>query len=70
MVRVLTCKICGETEMEYAKTGASIDNKYHCQSCYDKAMNIMEDTTIKEVFPNLPVSGSAYYLSKIVRDTK
>ena len=50
MSRILTCKKCGETEMEYAKTGACIDKKYHCQTCYDETMNKMEDEAIKEVF--------------------
>jgi len=50
MSRVLTCKICGEVEMEYAKTGASIDGKYHCQVCYEKAMDKMENSVISEVF--------------------
>lgn len=68
MSRILNCKICGETEMESAKTGACIDNKYHCQSCYDEAMDKSANETIKEVFPELPTSGSAYYLSKIARE--
>jgi hypothetical protein len=50
MARVLTCKICGEIEMEYAKTGASIDGKYHCQACYEAAMDKVENQAIKEVF--------------------
>ena len=50
MSRILTCKKCSEIEMEYAKTGACIDNKYYCQMCYDEAMNKMADEAIKEVF--------------------
>jgi hypothetical protein len=50
MARILTCKICGEIEMEYAKTGASIDGKYHCQVCYEKVMDKLANQCINEVF--------------------
>lgn len=28
------CKSCGEIDDKKTKTGATIDSKYYCQSCY------------------------------------
>ena len=47
MARILECKKCEENEMEYAKTGASIDGRYYCQVCYGEIMEKEENELIK-----------------------
>ena len=39
MSRIITCKVCGETDDFSTRTGACIDGKYHCQVCYDKSFD-------------------------------
>lgn len=48
MSQIVTCKKCGEQDMSYSKTGASIDGKYYCQTCYDEIISKIEDNCIKE----------------------
>ena len=46
----ITCTVCGDQDDRKAKTGACIDGKYHCQVCYEEAMESMENSILAEVF--------------------
>lgn len=40
--RICTCVKCGEQDDYSTRTGASIDGKYHCESCYNSTMEKSE----------------------------
>ena len=42
-------KNCQEEDDQYAKTGASVDGRYYCQTHYNLILNKAEETVIAEV---------------------
>ena len=40
--RICQCKKCGETDDFSTRTGACIDGVYHCETCYQAAMDQAE----------------------------
>lgn len=38
--------------MRYCKTGASIDGKYYCQTCYDEKIDEIENSILYDYLGN------------------
>lgn len=59
MKTYMECVKCGECDDKHAKTGATIDGKYHCEGCYSAAMDVSETQAIKQVFGAQAGKGGA-----------